>query len=64
MASENKRLAAANSGKQLEWCEDRATSLNMAGEEMLHQCRHENGHPGHEHQCWLCTFTWYTEVPC
>lgn len=52
----------------LEFCEDRATSLSHGnGEEayeILHQCRHENGHEGYEHACWLCTFTWYSEVTC
>lgn len=52
----------------LEFCEDRATSLSHGtGEdqyEILHLCRHEDGHQGHEHQCWLCTFVWYSEVTC
>lgn len=69
MASENKRLDAANGRtERLDWCEERATSLSHGtGDdqyEILHVCRHENGHEGHEHKCWLCTFTWYTEVPC
>lgn len=68
--SENKRQQAANAGTtgQLEWCEERATSLSHGAEderyEILHLCRHEDGHGGHEHRCWLCTFTWYSEAPC
>jgi hypothetical protein len=53
---------------ELEWCEDRATSLSHGtGDEpfeILHQCRHEVGHEGAEHACWLCTFVWYSEVTC
>mgnify|MGYP000309461809 CR=1 FL=1 len=66
--SDNKRQYAANDGTagQLEWCEDQATSLSYGvGEEafeITHACRHENGHEGHEHRCWLCSFVWYSEA--
>ncbi len=50
---------------ELEWCEDRATSLSLDADmetfEVTHQCRHAHGHDG-EHSCWLCTFSWVMEV--
>lgn len=62
------RGCRTHDARQLDFCEDRATSLSHGtGEEayeILHQCRHENGHEGHQHSCWLCTFTWYSEAPC
>jgi hypothetical protein len=52
---------------ELEWCEDRATSLSHGAEdeayEITHQCRHQEGHDG-PHACWLCVFAWYSEVTC
>jgi hypothetical protein len=52
---------------ELEWCEDRATSLGLDAEkegfEITHQCRHGNGHEG-AHECWLCVFAWHAEVTC
>lgn len=50
----------------LDFCEERATSLSHGNEderyEITHLCRHENGHEGHEHRCWLCNFAWHMEV--
>lgn len=62
------RGCRTHDARRLTLCEERATSLSHGAEgdafEILHLCRHEEGHPGGEHQCGFCTFHWLTEVPC